>query len=183
MPNLGKPCISAPGSLRSVHEKDPGPPSEEKAVEEAAEEYFGPRFLARLHARLHLNPVTGLVTKMVVTLVGVLVMVAGVVMMVTPGPGIVALVFGLAILSTEWRWADRLLDRARQYAHDAAEKARKMDPRVRRRRLLQGAGVVAAVVLALGAYLWVFDWPGWVVSWWDQAQRWMGWLPDLPGMS
>ena len=82
----------------------------EQALEEAEEQYFGPRFLARLHVRLHSNPVTGLITKIVVTAVGVFVMFAGFIMMVTPGPGIVGLVLGLAILSTEWRWADRWLD-------------------------------------------------------------------------
>ncbi len=162
-------------------EKDSEPPVEE-LVDEAAEEYFGPRFLARLHARLHLNPVTGLITKLVVTLVGALVMLAGVVMMVTPGPGIVALVLGLAILSTEWRWADRLLDRAREYAHEAAEKARAMDPRVRRRRLVQGVCVVGVAALLLAGCLWAFGWPSLVNSWWDQLQGWIGWVPDLPGM-
>lgn len=58
--------------------------------------------LKRLHSRLHANPVTGLVTKIVVTFVGVGVLGAGLVMMVTPGPGIVGIILGLAILATEW---------------------------------------------------------------------------------
>jgi hypothetical protein len=40
----------------------------------------------RLHVHLHRNPITGLITKVVVTALGVVVIGAGLVMMVTPGP-------------------------------------------------------------------------------------------------
>jgi uncharacterized protein (TIGR02611 family) len=37
-------------------------------------------------------------------------MVAGLIMLVTPGPGIASIVAGLALLSTEFDWARRLLN-------------------------------------------------------------------------
>lgn len=151
-------------------------------VEQAEQEYFGPRFLARLHTRLHLNPVTGLITKVVVTLIGILVIIAGLVMMVAPGPGILGLLLGLAILSTEWRWADRWLDAARRAAHRAAEKAREMDPVIRRQRLALTVGVSVLVLLVAWVVIDLLGWPQLAVTGWDWVQDLFTVLPDLPGM-
>ncbi|MFV0433966.1 MAG: TIGR02611 family protein [Leucobacter sp.] len=52
--------------------------------------------------------------KVLVTIIGVLVILAGVIMLVTPGPGWLAIFFGLAILGTEYHWARRLLGWLRQ---------------------------------------------------------------------
>ena len=153
-----------------------------QVVERAEEEYFGPRFLARLHVRLHSHPVTGLITKIVVTLAGVVVMLAGLIMMVTPGPGIVGLILGLAILSTEWRWADRWLDAARAAAKRAAERAREMDPAVRRRNIAAVALLVVAAVLVVSALVTAFGWPDLAVDGWDWVQDVVTVLPELPGM-
>lgn len=143
---------------------------------------YGPHWLRRLHARSHANPLTGLITKVVVTCVGVLVIVAGLVMMIAPGPGIVAILLGLGILSTEWDWADRWVDRLRSYAHRAAEKARQMDPAVRRRRIaltLLGVVVVAGLV---SWYLTAYGWPHLAVEGWNEVQDISGVVPELPGM-
>lgn len=48
-----------------------------------------------------------------VSVVGSLLIAAGAVMLVTPGPGLLAIVAGLAVWSREFRWAHRLLARAR----------------------------------------------------------------------
>ncbi|GGD32005.1 hypothetical protein GCM10007231_34390 [Nocardioides daphniae] len=154
----------------------------ERDLERAEQEYFGPRFLARIHARLHQNPVTSILTKIVVTTVGVLVILAGVVMMVAPGPGILGLIFGLAILSTEWRWADRWLDAARDAAHRAAEKAREMDPVVRRKRVAVLAMTALLVGLLVYAVIDAHGWPHFAVEGWDWVQGLSGVVPELPGM-
>lgn len=135
----------------------------------------------RLHARLHANPAMALVTKIGVTLVGVLVLCAGLIMMVTPGPGLVGIAVGLAILATEYDWADRWLVAARRKLAEAKDKAEQMDPAVRRRRImLVGGGLV--LVAALGvAYVVTFDWPRFALDGWEWAQSIAGWLPDLPG--
>ena len=121
-------------------------------------------------------------TKLVVTLVGSAVLTAGLIMMVTPGPGLVGIVAGLAILATEWDWADRWLATARRKLHEARLAAEAMDPRVRRRRILLIAGIVVLVVAAVVTYVAIADWPGWSVDAWDRAQSFLGFLPDLPGM-
>lgn len=146
------------------------------------EPHHRPHPLRRLHAWMHTNPVTGLLTKVVVTIVGILVIVAGIVMLVAPGPGIVGIILGLAILATEWAFAERWMYGMKEYAAQAAERARGMDPDVRRRRLLlTGLTVVLVVGGALG-YLVAFDWPGFAVDSWDWAQARLGFLPELPGM-
>jgi uncharacterized protein (TIGR02611 family) len=42
------------------------------------------------------------------TVVGYLLLVAGVIMLATPGPGIVTIVAGLAVLARHFHWADRV---------------------------------------------------------------------------
>ncbi|HSE72813.1 MAG TPA: PGPGW domain-containing protein [Nocardioidaceae bacterium] len=141
-----------------------------------------PRRRGRLHQRLHANPALSLTTKIVVTTLGVLVMGAGLVMMVTPGPGIVGIVLGLAILATEWAWAERWLGKARQKAHEARLKAEAMDPKVRRRRMLLTGLVVVLVVGAVAVYVAVYDWPSLAIDGWNWVQSLAGWMPELPGM-
>ena len=121
-------------------------------------------------------------TKLVVTVVGTAVLTAGLIMMVTPGPGLLGIVAGLAILATEWDWADRWLKTARRKLEEAKAAAEAMDPRVRRRRLLLTAGVVVAVSAAATAYVVIADWPRWSERAWDRAQSFIGFLPELPGM-
>lgn len=85
--------------------------------------------------------------------VGATVLVAGLVMMVTPGPGWLAIFVGLAILATEFAWAQSALHKAKRAAEKAKEKA--LDPRVRRRNqiiavvvgLLTGAAVTAYLIV------------------------------------
>lgn len=141
-----------------------------------------PHFVKRLHVRLHAHPVSGAATKVVVTLIGTVVLIAGLIMMVTPGPGIVAIIVGLGILATEWPWAERLVTRAKEQAERAAEKARQMDPAVRRRRILVTLGLTMVVAGALAAYLAVYDWPEFAIDSWDWVQSLSGVVPELPGM-
>jgi uncharacterized protein (TIGR02611 family) len=54
-------------------------------------------------------------------IVGVALLAAGLVMMVTPGPGILLIIAGLAVLATEFAWAERMLDRAKDHATRAKE--------------------------------------------------------------
>ena len=48
--------------------------------------------------------------RLIKIVVGFTVLLAGVVMLVTPGPGWVAIALGLVILAAEFVWARRLLD-------------------------------------------------------------------------
>lgn len=73
--------------------------------------------------------------RLAVLVIGCAVTGAGLVMMVTPGPGIVVIVAGLAILATEFTWAEILLDRAKKQALKAKDAAvRQAGGFLRRRR-------------------------------------------------
>src|SRR5262245_48492610 len=52
--------------------------------------------------------------RIAVTIVGFLVLLAGLIMLVVPGPGIPVILLGLAILGTEYLWARRLLNMAKE---------------------------------------------------------------------
>jgi len=67
---------------------------------------------------------------MIVLVVGVTVVAVGVAMIVLPGPAVVVIPAGLAILASEFVWARRILDRVRrtvdfQRFRDLAGKARR----------------------------------------------------------
>lgn len=61
-----------------------------------------------------------------VFVVGVALLVVGFIMFVTPGPGIVLVVAGLAVLATEFAWAEHLLDKAKEQAAKAGRSAQKV---------------------------------------------------------
>jgi hypothetical protein len=54
-----------------------------------------------------------------VTIAGLVVVLAGAAMLVLPGPGILVIIAGLAILATEYVWAQRLLKIAKEKANQA----------------------------------------------------------------
>lgn len=67
-----------------------------------------------------------------VAVAGSAVMCVGVIMLVTPGPGLVVIIAGLGILATQFAWAERALDKAKAraaVAKDAAlRRARRQAP-------------------------------------------------------
>ena len=63
--------------------------------------------------------------RVAVTIAGFAVVLAGLAMLILPGPGIVVILAGLAILGTEYVWAQRLLRKARDTAANAANKVRR----------------------------------------------------------
>ena len=122
--------------------------------ESPADEPLEPSRWRRLHHRLHRNRLTSVVTTVAVTVLGSVVLVAGLVMMVTPGPGLLGIVAGLAILAAEWDWAARWLDGTRRKLDQARTAALGTDPRTRgRRRWLAGGAGAAALVAGLAALL------------------------------
>ena len=57
--------------------------------------------------------------RLIKVVVGFTVILFGCVMLVTPGPGLAAIVGGLAILATEFVWARRLMKRFKEEAVNA----------------------------------------------------------------
>lgn len=71
-------------------------------------------------------------TMVAVSTIGSVLVVAGVVLLFLPGPGLVLIIAGVAVLAREFRWARRLRDRL-------ARRARELRTRSRVRRLTRRA--------------------------------------------
>lgn len=61
--------------------------------------------------------------RLVIGFFGGIITAVGVLFIVTPGPGIAVLIVGLAILATEFAWAQRAVEKARETATSASERA------------------------------------------------------------
>jgi uncharacterized protein (TIGR02611 family) len=167
---------------RAAEHEPPKVVQEAVVQEEQAEQHQRFRRLKELHAKAHSNPVSSFLTKVFLTLVGLVLILAGIVMLVGPGQGVLAILLGLGVLALEWPWAERLLHRLRERIHQARERAALVDPKVRRRRALLTA---LAVLVVCGLLAWLvhrFGWPSATVSSWRWLQGFVGFLPDLPGM-
>ncbi|WP_217614231.1 PGPGW domain-containing protein [Cellulomonas sp. GbtcB1] len=105
------------------------------------------RALARLRARLDSRPWLRLTYKVVVTVVGATVVLAGIAMLVLPGPGWLAIFLGLGILGTEFaviqRFNHRLKALVLRYWHAFRER--------RARRAAQRRAAAAAAAARRGA--------------------------------
>jgi hypothetical protein len=64
-----------------------------------------------------------LLKRFAVTIVGAGLLLVGLAMMVLPGPGVLLIVAGLAVLATEYVWAHALLVRAREHAQQVQQAA------------------------------------------------------------
>ena len=64
------------------------------------------------------------IRRLVILIVGGVVLLAGVAMLVLPGPGILVIIAGLAILAKEFTWAERTLDKAKLQASKATNKVK-----------------------------------------------------------
>ena len=63
--------------------------------------------------------------RIAVFTVGVALVAGGVALLVLPGPGLLVIIAGLAVLATEFAWAERLLDQAKEQASKATERAKR----------------------------------------------------------
>src|SRR3954447_21558904 len=82
-----------------------------------------PRLVRRLRARQEEHRRRGVLYRAAFVVLGAAVLAAGVAMLALPGPAFVVIPVGLAILSLEFTWAERLLERALTRAHEARRHA------------------------------------------------------------
>lgn len=95
------------------------------------------RLRARLRLfriRMHSHPVLHWTWRTVVVLVASILLLMGIVMWFTPGPGWAAVILALAVLASEFVWARGLLRRAKLYAHRLKEQGLERQRRWQRQR-------------------------------------------------
>ncbi|MEO7979339.1 MAG: TIGR02611 family protein [Sporichthyaceae bacterium] len=130
-------------------------PREDRTVLDVVETRLGFRAFFAKHAWLDLT------YRIVVGLVGAAVVALGIVLIPLPGPGWLIVFAGLAILATEFAWAERLLGFARQKVYGWTDWVTEQSLAVRALIGLLGLAFVAA---AGALYLAVYGLPGWVPS-------------------
>jgi uncharacterized protein (TIGR02611 family) len=118
-----------------------------------------PKLIEKLEARRATHRERNRLFRIGFGIVGILVLLGGLVMLVTPGPAFVLIPIGLAMLSLEFVWAERLLEKSLEQAQIAQEKAAQT---TRTQRIL--AGIATALAIAAIGLAWY---------WWD--------IPLLPG--
>jgi uncharacterized protein (TIGR02611 family) len=94
----------------------------------------------------------GRVYRVGFTIAGVLVTLAGLAMLITPGPAFVVIPIGLAMLAMEFAWAERALEKALIQAEKAQAQARQASTL---QKVLTGLAVVLVVGAVLGG---IFYW-------------------------
>ncbi len=88
--------------------------------------------------------------KLAVATLGAVLLIAGVAALVLPGPGLLLILIGLVVLSTEFEWAERRVDAVRDRAFDAAAAGVATWPRI------VVSTLSALVVMAVGVW-WCTD--------------------------
>lgn len=104
--------------------------------------------------------------RLVLEVVGWVLVVAGIAALVLPGPGLLMLFGGMAVLSQQYEWADRRLAPIKYRALKGAAEGVETWPRIL-------ASLTGAALLFGCGVLWAVDPP--VPGWWPLAERW--WLP------
>ncbi|HYZ12984.1 MAG TPA: PGPGW domain-containing protein [Actinomycetota bacterium] len=66
--------------------------------------------------------------RIAVSVVGLLLLAVGLALLVLPGPGLLLIIAGLAVLATEYVWAQRALNYAKQRAEQTKNKVLRRKP-------------------------------------------------------
>ncbi len=110
-----------------------------------------PRIVQRLEAQRERHADRARIVRAVYVVAGLTLLLGGIAMLVLPGPAFVVIPIGLAILSLEFAWAERLLDRSLE---EAAKAQRKAAETTTTQRVLTGiAAALAAGAFGVWAYL------------------------------
>ncbi len=108
----------------------------------------------------------GAARRLALEVVGWTLVVAGIAALILPGPGLLMLFGGLAVLSQQYEWAERRLAPIKYRALKGAAESVETWPRI----VMSMAGVL---LLVAAGVLWAMD-PE-VPEWWPVHERW--WLP------
>jgi uncharacterized protein (TIGR02611 family) len=110
-----------------------------------------PPLIERVRARRERHRQRNRLVRIAFALAGFVVLLAGVIMLVTPGPGIPVIILGLGMLALEFAWAERWLERILNRAEQAVDQVTQGSPLRRAAVVLVGfatlAGGIAVIAL------------------------------------
>jgi uncharacterized protein (TIGR02611 family) len=105
-----------------------------------------PRLIERVRAKQKRHRERSRFIRVPFAIAGFVVLLAGVIMLFTPGPGWAVIVFALALLALEFAWAERALERVIDKMERASGQVTKGSP-------LRRAAVIAAGVAAAAGFV------------------------------
>ena len=108
----------------------------------------------------------GTAKRVVLETAGWLLLVVGIAALILPGPGLLGVFAGLALLSQQYEWAERRTEPVKRRALQAAAEGVETWPRII-------ATLLGVVVLMVCGVLWIMKPP--VPDWWPLSDFW--WLP------
>lgn len=111
-------------------------------------------------------PGRGAAKRVVLESLGWLLLIAGLAMFFLPGPGLLGLFAGLALLSQSYTWAERATDPVKLRAFKAAAESVETWPRI-------VVSVLGVVFLVACGVVWIMSPPA--PEWWPWREAW--WLP------
>ena len=111
-----------------------------------------PELVRKLRARQAEHRKRGPLYRAAFVLLGAVILAAGVAMLALPGPAFVVIPIGLAILSLEFAWAERMLEKALIKGEEARRKAAAATPA--QKALSAVAIALAAAAAVAAAILW-----------------------------
>ena len=109
-----------------------------------------PALVRKLRARQKEHKQRGRLYRWAFVLLGLAVLAVGIAMLALPGPAFVVIPIGLAILSLEFVWAERLLEKALVKGEEARRKAAEASPA---QKALSAVAIACACAAALAAAL------------------------------
>ena len=107
-----------------------------------------PELVRKLRARQAEHKRRGRLYRAAFVLLGLVILAVGIAMLALPGPAFVVIPVGLAILSLEFEWAERLLERALIKGEQARRKAAQASPLHKALSALAVGCAIAAAVTA-----------------------------------
>ncbi len=113
------------------------------------------RLAEKLAARRAAHLQRGRFYRILFLIAGAIVMLGGLALLVLPGPALVVIPIGLAMLAMEFAWAERMLEMALEQAESAQQKAAEA---TRAERVLIAIAVSLAIAALVAAWL-IWDIP------------------------
>ena len=105
------------------------------------------------------------VRRIVLEIIGWLLVIGGIAALVLPGPGLLGIFAGLALLSQQYEWAEKRLEPVKKKAMQAAAESVETWPRI-------VMSTLAAVLLIVAGVVWIWHPPA--PGWWPIDESW--WL-------
>ena len=114
-----------------------------------------PSLVTKLKQRKEVHREKGRIYRAAFVVAGATLVLAGLAMLVLPGPAFIVIPIGLALLALEFTWAEQLLDRSLVEADKAKRKAQETSSR---QRILTGIAIACGVA-AFAALAILYDIP------------------------